>query len=141
MFNLKHGIIKELLSTLTILSLLINHAVFANSVAQSQRMLNQLGYNAGPVDGAYGGKTKRAHHKTKHINCLNFHAYVYIKLNCIQFVVIFRPTLSTNAFIKSAGELLIYSASCISNCNMLVNSKPTFIDVVLAFMVTDAGSV
>jgi peptidoglycan hydrolase-like protein with peptidoglycan-binding domain len=34
--------------------------VFADSVAQSQRMLNQLGYNAGPVDGAYGGKTKRA---------------------------------------------------------------------------------
>jgi len=60
MFNLKHGIIKKLLSTLTILSLLIPHAVFADSVAQSQRMLNQLGYNAGPVDGAYGGKTKRA---------------------------------------------------------------------------------
>ena len=34
--------------------------VLANSVAQSQRMLNQLGYNAGPVDGAYGGKTRGA---------------------------------------------------------------------------------
>ena len=32
----------------------------AGTVDQSQRMLNQLGYNAGPVDGAYGGKTKRA---------------------------------------------------------------------------------
>ena len=31
-----------------------------NSVTQAQRMLNQLGYNAGPVDGSYGGKTKRA---------------------------------------------------------------------------------
>ena len=51
---------KKLLSIITILSLLIPHAVFADSVAQSQRMLNQLGYNAGPVDGAYGGKTKRA---------------------------------------------------------------------------------
>ncbi|MDB4018089.1 peptidoglycan-binding protein [Amylibacter sp.] len=60
MFTLKHGIIKKLPSTLTILTLLIPHAVFADSVAQSQRMLNQLGYNAGPVDGAYGGKTKRA---------------------------------------------------------------------------------
>ena len=60
MFTLKHGIIKKLLSTLTILTLLIPHAVFADTVAQSQRMLNQLGYNAGPVDGAYGGKTKRA---------------------------------------------------------------------------------
>ena len=60
MFTLKHGIIKKLLSTLTILTLLIPHAVFADSVAQSQRMLNQLGYNAGPVDGAYGGKTKGA---------------------------------------------------------------------------------
>jgi len=32
----------------------------SNSVTQAQRMLNQLGYNAGPVDGSYGGKTKRA---------------------------------------------------------------------------------
>ena len=32
----------------------------ANAVAQSQRMLNKLGYNAGPVDGAYGGKTRGA---------------------------------------------------------------------------------
>jgi hypothetical protein len=59
-FTLKHGIIKKQLSTLTIFTLLIPHAVFADTVAQSQRMLNQLGYNAGPVDGAYGGKTKRA---------------------------------------------------------------------------------
>ncbi|MDB3882932.1 FG-GAP-like repeat-containing protein [Amylibacter sp.] len=60
MFTLKHGIIKKLSRTLTILTLLIPQAVFADSVAQSQRMLNQLGYNAGTVDGAYGGKTKRA---------------------------------------------------------------------------------
>lgn len=33
---------------------------FAGPVDQSQRMLNQLGYNAGPVDGAYGGKTRSA---------------------------------------------------------------------------------
>lgn len=32
----------------------------AGNVDQSQRMLNQLGYNAGPVDGAYGGKTRGA---------------------------------------------------------------------------------
>jgi len=51
---------KKLLSIIAILSLLIPHAVFADTVAQSQRILNQLGYNAGPVDGAYGGMTKRA---------------------------------------------------------------------------------
>ena len=28
--------------------------------AEMQRMLNRLGYNAGPVDGAYGKKTKSA---------------------------------------------------------------------------------
>ena len=32
----------------------------AGTVDQAQRMLNQLGYNAGPVDGAYGGKTRAA---------------------------------------------------------------------------------
>lgn len=32
----------------------------AGTVDASQRMLNNLGYNAGPVDGAYGGKTRRA---------------------------------------------------------------------------------
>ena len=34
--------------------------VLANSVVQSQRMLNRLGYNPGPIDGAYGGKTRGA---------------------------------------------------------------------------------
>lgn len=33
---------------------------FSGTVDDAQRMLNQLGYNAGAVDGAYGGKTKRA---------------------------------------------------------------------------------
>ena len=51
---------KKLLSIIIILSLLIPHAVFADTVAQSQSILNQLGYNAGPVDGAYGSMTKRA---------------------------------------------------------------------------------
>jgi hypothetical protein len=40
--------------------LVLSSPALANSVAQSQRMLNQLGYNAGPVDGAYGGKTRTA---------------------------------------------------------------------------------
>ena len=51
---------KKLLNIFITFTILIPHAVFPDSVAQSQRMLNQLGYNAGPVDGAYGGKTKRA---------------------------------------------------------------------------------
>ena len=38
----------------------LSSPALANSVAQSQRMLNQLGYNAGPIDGAYGGKTRGA---------------------------------------------------------------------------------
>ena len=35
-------------------------SVFAGIVDQAQRMLNQLGYNAGPIDGAYGGRTRAA---------------------------------------------------------------------------------
>ena len=38
----------------------LSSPALANSVAQSQRMLNQLGYNAGHIDGAYGGKTRGA---------------------------------------------------------------------------------
>ena len=38
----------------------LSSPALANSVAKSQRMLNQLGYNAGPIDGAYGGKTRGA---------------------------------------------------------------------------------
>jgi len=33
---------------------------FAGTVDTAQRMLNQLGYNAGAVDGAYGAKTRGA---------------------------------------------------------------------------------
>ena len=32
----------------------------AGVVDESQKLLNQLGYNAGSVDGVYGGKTERA---------------------------------------------------------------------------------
>lgn len=35
-------------------------SLIAETVDDAQRMLNQLGYNAGPVDGAYGRKTKAA---------------------------------------------------------------------------------
>ena len=35
-------------------------SLIAEIVDDAQRMLNQLGYNAGPVDGAYGRKTKAA---------------------------------------------------------------------------------
>ena len=52
----------KLNKTIAVLSMTVamtSHA-FAGNVDNAQRMLNQLGYNAGPVDGAYGGKTKRA---------------------------------------------------------------------------------
>ena len=52
----------KLNKTLAMLSMTVamtSHA-YAGNVDNAQRMLNQLGYNAGPVDGAYGGKTKRA---------------------------------------------------------------------------------
>ena len=32
----------------------------SDTVSSAQRMLNQLGYNAGAVDGSYGGKTRTA---------------------------------------------------------------------------------
>ena len=50
---------KKILAILPFVVVLTSQ-VLANSVVQSQRMLNQLGYNAGPVDGAYGGKTRGA---------------------------------------------------------------------------------
>ena len=50
---------KKILVILTFIVTLASPAL-ANSVVQSQRMLNRLGYNAGPIDGAYGGKTRGA---------------------------------------------------------------------------------
>ena len=43
-----------------ILSLLTATVANAGTIDSAQRMLNQLGYNAGPVDGAYGKKTRGA---------------------------------------------------------------------------------
>jgi peptidoglycan hydrolase-like protein with peptidoglycan-binding domain len=51
---------KNLLLTTFALLVLSVASASANATSDAQRMLNQLGYNAGPVDGAYGGKTKRA---------------------------------------------------------------------------------
>ena len=50
----------------------LSSPALANSVAQSQRMLNQLGYNAGPIDGAYGGKTRGALEKFYADNGLSY---------------------------------------------------------------------
>ena len=50
------------LKTLAMLSMTVamTSQAYAGNVDQSQRMLNQLGYNAGAVDGAYGKKTRSA---------------------------------------------------------------------------------
>ena len=37
-----------------------NDPVMANNVLEAQKMLTKLGYAPGAIDGAYGGKTKRA---------------------------------------------------------------------------------
>ena len=37
-----------------------SNPVNANDVLEAQKMLTKLGYAPGPIDGAYGGKTKRA---------------------------------------------------------------------------------
>ena len=34
--------------------------VIANDILTAQRLLTELGYAPGPIDGAYGGKTKKA---------------------------------------------------------------------------------
>jgi hypothetical protein len=34
--------------------------VIANDIFTAQRLLTELGYAPGPIDGAYGGKTKKA---------------------------------------------------------------------------------
>ena len=43
-----------------LLLVLTNSIAHAGVVDESQKLLNQLGYNAGAVDGIYGGKTKSA---------------------------------------------------------------------------------
>ena len=43
--------------------------VIANDIFTAQRLLTELGYAPGPIDGAYGGKTKRA--LVNYYNALN----------------------------------------------------------------------
>ena len=46
---------------LSTILLIMSHSIAqAGVVDESQKLLNQLGYNAGSVDGIYGGKTERA---------------------------------------------------------------------------------
>ena len=44
----------------TLVLVVIHSIAQAGVVDESQKLLNQLGYNAGSVDGIYGGKTERA---------------------------------------------------------------------------------
>ena len=50
---------KNLLSTVAV-TVALSTTVGANPVTDAQNLLHNLGYNAGVVDGAYGGKTRRA---------------------------------------------------------------------------------
>ena len=54
------GRIANLICTALLFLLSLTVQAHANSVADAQRLLNQLGYNAGPADGLFGGKTKSA---------------------------------------------------------------------------------
>ena len=49
----------KVIITTFILTVFVTPSI-ASSISEAQNMLNQLGYNAGPVDGAYGNKTRRA---------------------------------------------------------------------------------
>ena len=51
---------KNLLLTTSALLVLSVASASANATSDAQRMLNKLGYNAGVVDGSYGGKTRNA---------------------------------------------------------------------------------
>ncbi|MDA8636438.1 peptidoglycan-binding protein [Rhodobacteraceae bacterium] len=54
------GRIANLICTAILFLLGLSVPAKANPVADAQRLLNQLGYNAGPVDGLFGGKTQYA---------------------------------------------------------------------------------
>jgi len=58
-FN-EHKKYKKLLIITLILAISLNATPVASDVKTAQQILNQLGYNSGPVDGAYGRKTKNA---------------------------------------------------------------------------------
>ena len=48
------------LSIVILLTFGFGSPVLSDTVSSAQRILNELGYNAGTVDGSYGVKTKRA---------------------------------------------------------------------------------
>ena len=90
----------------------LSSPALANSVAQSQRMLNQLGYNAGAVDGAYGGKTKRALEKFYADNGSSYDgkldANEVADLTAAMDAAGIDIRIQTGAEIESNGNLIIH---------------------------------
>ena len=50
--------------------------VIANDIFTAQRLLTELGYAPGPIDGAYGGKTKKAFVELYKDQNMNFDQYI-----------------------------------------------------------------
>ena len=51
---------KIFLTLICVISFTLGTPTFANDVRIAQQLLTELGYNPGPVDGSYGGKTEQA---------------------------------------------------------------------------------
>ena len=51
---------KKLATLIFFLLLTFSTPALANDVRTAQQLLTELGYNPGPVDGSYGGKTEQA---------------------------------------------------------------------------------
>ena len=51
---------KKLVALICFLLLTFSAPTLANDVRTAQQLLTELGYNPGPVDGSYGGKTEQA---------------------------------------------------------------------------------
>ena len=51
---------KKLVALICFLLLTFSTPALANDVRTAQQLLTELGYNPGPIDGSYGGKTEQA---------------------------------------------------------------------------------
>jgi peptidoglycan hydrolase-like protein with peptidoglycan-binding domain len=138
--NLQGTIMRKLIAVL-LFSWLATASTADPITANAQRMLNQLGFDAGPVDGAYGGKTRRALEKFYESLQLSFDGSIDLEeLNQLQTEIGKSPHIWTPASINISDRYKYDTFPGLIKIDLLLVRWPWFgYPDVPAIDVTDDG--